>query len=172
MPTQSMPSNLRHHAASAPPSPKKPPAPVTSKSKVLTAPKVNGKKGAMKPKSARAVIISDDDDDIDDDIPGNDDHNGLDKDGDGGGCDEGSEPKELLAEYEKMWEQIQHERMVHAHTFLLSLHTHVEWQPARKHSHRGQDLRMQDLHVMFTPGEIKNQATKEAKKGHFCHVCM
>ena len=101
-----------------------------------------------------------------------DDHNGSDKDGDGGGCDERSEPKDPLVEYEKMREYIQHECMVHAHTFLLSSHTHIEWQPTRKHSHRGQDLRTQDLHAMFTPGKIKNQATKEAKKGHFCHACM
>ena len=33
-----------------------------------------------------------------------DDHNGSDKDGDGGGCDEQSEPKDPLAEYEKMRE--------------------------------------------------------------------
>ena len=55
-----------------------------------------------------------------------DDHNGSDKDGDGGGCDERSEPKDPLVEYEKMREYIQHECMVHAHTFLLSSHTHIE----------------------------------------------
>lgn len=137
--------------------------PVASKSKAPAAPKTNAKKGG-KPTSKKTGNNNN--------SSGNDDDDGSDEDGEGEGFDEGSEPEDPLAKYEKMRDQIQHERVVRAHLLPLSAHTHVERQPARKHCHRGQDSRTQDLRAMFTPGEINNQATKEVKKGHFCHACM
>lgn len=60
-----------------------------------------------------------------------------------------------LEKYEKMKEEIQRECM-----------------PPRKHFHRGEDPRTQDLRVMFTPGEIRDKAMGKVKKGHFCKACI
>ena len=117
-PTQSTTSNsqvpmMRRHANSAPPSPKKSNVPITSKSKAPAAPKMNAKKGA-KPTLKKTVTI-----DNNDDISGNDDVDGSDEDGEGEGFDQGSEPKDALAKYEKMRDKIQHEHVVCAHLFLF-----------------------------------------------------
>ena len=53
------------------------------------------------------------------DISGNDDDDGSDEDGEGEGFDQGSEPEDALAKYEKMRDKIQHERAVRAHLFLF-----------------------------------------------------
>ena len=117
-PMQSTTSNsqvptMRHRANSAPPSPKKSDAPITSKSKAPAAPKMNAEKGA-KLTSKKTLTI-----DNNNNISGNDDDDGSDEDGEGEGFNEGSEPEDALAKYEKMRDKIQHERAVRAHLFLF-----------------------------------------------------
>jgi len=60
----------------------------------------------------------------------------------------------------KIQEDTRTDTVVRAHPFPLLAHTHIEQQPARKHFHWGQDSCMQDLHAMFTSGEINNQVTR------------
>ena len=74
---------------------------------------MNAKKGA-KPTSKKTVTINNNNN-----ILGNNDDNGSDEDGEGEGFDEGSEPEDALAKYEKMRDKIQHEHVVRAHLFLF-----------------------------------------------------
>ena len=169
-PTQSTTSNsqvptMRRRANSAPPSPKKSDAPVTSKSKAPAAPKTSAKKGA-KPTSKKMVTI-----DNNNDISGNNDDDGSDEDGEGEGFDEGSEPKDALAKYEKMQDKIQHEHAVRANLFLFQPILTLDDSPQGNIVVEAK-IHPQDLRAMFTPREITNQGTKEVKKGHFCHACM